>query len=620
MQHQQFADMYYDNPANRSPTSARQNSLHRQNSRQQFEAYGHLPSGLYTAEDHAQTFNGNPRFNPSDMRNATVGGYGNGGYDMGGQSWNAGAFGQNNTLNGLGASSLRKPPSRGGRSGLPSAWMDQQQMPMSQYAGPGLGGYGGQMGRHDMHSEPDEELIPTAIVIKNIPFAVKKEQLVTIMTEMGLPLPYAFNYHFDNGVFRGLAFANFTNPDETATVIDAMNHFELNGRKLRVEYKKMLPAAERERIEREKRERRGQLEEQHRPMAGGTLQTQASASSLSSRIINAGSPSPVSARQKIGPGFPATAYPDPNTGAEVDLNDPMTLQYYTKLLLFKEDQSRDLMVFAPTLSPPERRVVHTLAHHMGLGHVSKGEADRRAVHVFKEGRQRLSPPMPQLSHLQTEQRRQLNRAATTDFSDVRANEGYYAQNLRHQGSGYLGYHDTPNGLNPGANLRSAKSFADLRSYTPSPVPSTASFPAALSNNVQRLQQDFGRETGQSNTPTLMTPTSGLADRGDTTGLINGLGNMTIGGGFGGSPRGLRGFPSWESGNPGPIGSNRSFSTNYDDRSQSRSAMQQNGPERQPRGPLPERGAGFPRRQNGHVQRNSDELSQQSSAAEITVEH
>lgn len=148
--------------------------------------------------------------------------------------------------------------------------------------------------REPSYSDVDEELIPTAIVIKNIPFAVKKEQLVSLMTDMQLPLPYAFNYHFDNGVFRGLAFANFTTADETAVVISAMNHFELQGRKLRVEYKKMLPLAERERIEREKRERRGQLEEQHRPMPGG-LTTQPSMSSLSSHIP-ATSPSPVSAR------------------------------------------------------------------------------------------------------------------------------------------------------------------------------------------------------------------------------------------------------------------------------------------------------------------------------------
>lgn len=500
-------------------------------------------------------------------------------------------------------------------------WLDQPPpMPMNQmnpYMG-GIGGLGGGMRQETMSSDPDEDLIPTAIVIKNIPFAIKKEQLVQIMTEMGLPLPYAFNYHFDNGVFRGLAFANFTNPEETAAVIDSMNHFELNGRKLRVEYKKMLPAAERERIEREKRERRGQLEEQHRPLPPGTLQTQASAGSLSSRMMANHSPSPISARNlKPGGSFPEPS--EPPMQMDVDLNDPQALQFYSKLLLFKEDTSKDLIVFPHTLSPPERRIVHTLAHHMGLGHASKGEADRRAVHVFKDPSgnhtTRVSPPMPQISHLRQDDRRALNRSATTDFSDVRGD--HYYGNMRHQGSGYLGAHNEyPGGLGPGSNLRAAKSFADLRSYTPSPVPSTASFPAALRNNVASLQ-DFGRESNHSNTPTLMTPTSSLAERGETN-IINGLGSMNLGAGFGGSPRGLRGISSWDRENPaGPIGSHRSFSTNFDNRSTERAIG--GGPERQPRGPLPERGGFGRQRQNGHVARNSDELSQQSSAPEITVE-
>ncbi len=125
-------------------------------------------------------------------------------------------------------------------------------------------------------SDPDQ-LIPTAIVIKNIPFAVRKETLASIMLEMHLPQPYAFNYHFDNGVFRGLAFANFQSAEDTRVVIEAMNGMDVHGRKLRVEYKKMLPEAERERIEREKRERRGQLEEQHR---GPMLHQQSSIQSL----------------------------------------------------------------------------------------------------------------------------------------------------------------------------------------------------------------------------------------------------------------------------------------------------------------------------------------------------
>ena len=120
-------------------------------------------------------------------------------------------------------------------------------------------------------SKTGEDIIPNAIVIKNIPFAIKKEQLLDIISEMELPLPYAFNYHFDNGIFRGLAFANFSTPEETAEVIANLNGKEINGRKLKVEYKKMLPLAERERIEREKRERRGQLEEQHRSASSMSL-------------------------------------------------------------------------------------------------------------------------------------------------------------------------------------------------------------------------------------------------------------------------------------------------------------------------------------------------------------
>jgi RNA recognition motif-containing protein len=179
--------------------------------------------------------------------------------------------------------------------------MEPPSQAMPSFALPSLnnGNSGSMLNASYGHSEVDEELIPTAIVIKNIPFAVKKEQLVQLMTDLRLPLPYAFNYHFDNGVFRGLAFANFTTAEETAAVIDSMNHFELNGRKLRVEYKKMLPVAERERIEREKRERRGQLEEQHRPL-GGSLQSQQSFSSLASHVP-ASSPSPVSGMRGGGP-------------------------------------------------------------------------------------------------------------------------------------------------------------------------------------------------------------------------------------------------------------------------------------------------------------------------------
>jgi len=292
-------ESYYDATGSmRSTSGQHHNTLHRASSRQ-FETFAGQ-TGLYTAEDHAARYDhgrayDTTRIAPTAM---TYGGY----EASGAQTWNPSSFGNVGTLGGTmgGGSGRIKGPSRQ-RSALPSVRTpsiergirerereretdtaaDGKQMwtespsalpAVSPLAAMGGGGGGVPLGASPMRQEPvgsdmgEEELIPTAIVIKNIPFAVKKEQLVQLMTEISLPLPYAFNYHFDNGVFRGLAFANFTTAEETGAVIDMLNGFELQGRKLRVEYKKMLPIQERERIEREKRERRGQLEEQHRPV------------------------------------------------------------------------------------------------------------------------------------------------------------------------------------------------------------------------------------------------------------------------------------------------------------------------------------------------------------------
>ena len=302
--------------------------------------------------------------------------------------------------------------------------------------------------------------------------------------------------------------------------------------------------------------------------------------------------------------------------------------------------TREALIFPSNLAPSQRRIVHTLAHHMQLSHVSRGNGEQRQVHVFRPNGQGPSPPMPQMSLLQggDGSRRGLNRAATIDFNEARNNEqGLYNTNstLRgQQSSGFLGIPDSPGGLGAVANLRAAKSVADLRSYSPSPVPSASSFPVNLQPNIARYQQDYTASTGATGTPTLpsnVSPTTG--QHRDQDGLVNGFGSMSLGNGLGtngGSPRRLRNmmtFPdttqdsqSTSSGpaSAGAIGSNRSFSmnNNYD-------ASQDRGmPLRQPRGPG-ERGApGFSRgRQNGHQARGSDELrnGQQQPGVEIIVE-
>ncbi|KMU73098.1 hypothetical protein CISG_03358 [Coccidioides immitis RMSCC 3703] len=400
-------------------------------------------------------------------------------YDItGSQTWNANGLSGAHTLGSIGSNPL-SASARGrsnvrGRTGLPATWLDQQPAPLPSAFPLASGPIQPNPLRtenvnhgHNHNNDGEDELIPTAIVIKNIPFAVKKEQLIQLMTEMNLPLPYAFNYHFDNGVFRGLAFANFTSAEETATVIEVLNHFDLNGRKLRVEYKKMLPAQERERIEREKRERRGQLEEQHRPIAASQLQNQNSMSSLASHLQTT-SPSPVSQRQNA---------------LDLDMNDAQTLQFYSQMLLFKQDQNRESLIFPSTLTPLQRRTVHTLAHNMGLGHASRGTGDQRQVHVFRVAPgSNVSPPIPTLPttiHPADSARRGLNRAATIDFSEARGDAPNPFGTLRSHNSGYLGVLDSPGTFGSAQNLRAAKSFADLRSYTPSPAPSTASYPTAL---------------------------------------------------------------------------------------------------------------------------------------------
>lgn len=283
------------------------------------------------------------------------------------------------------------------------------------------------------------------------------------------------------------------------------------------------------------------------------------------------------------------------------------------------------MIFPTEIAPIQRRLIHSLAHSMGLQHISRGIGEQRQVHIYRgRGPSNISPPIPQIptSILPGDsQRRILNRAATTDFSEARGSYPEMYNTLRGQSSGLLDIPGSPGGFGIAPNLRTAKSYADLRSYTPSPVPSSASFPASLGANLSRYAE-YGNSSLASNTPTL-TPTAsstGMNTHRDEGLLVSGLSGLSLGGGHPFStPRELRPFASWDRDNQqsvtGPIGSNRSFSTGFDDQSRDRA---QGLPGRQPRGPHT-RGSGFPRgRPNGHHPHGSDEMDIQNGV-EIVVE-
>ncbi|KAF7860494.1 uncharacterized protein EAF02_010728 [Botrytis sinoallii] len=75
----------------------------------------------------------------------------------------------------------------------------------------------------------------------NIPFEKSSEDMIELMLDMGLPVPCAFKYQFDNGVFRGRVFVNFVDNRQASQAIDALQNFELDGKTLQVEFKNHIP-------------------------------------------------------------------------------------------------------------------------------------------------------------------------------------------------------------------------------------------------------------------------------------------------------------------------------------------------------------------------------------------
>ncbi|RDB21021.1 hypothetical protein Hypma_011391 [Hypsizygus marmoreus] len=342
-----------------------------------------------------------------------------------------------NALTSMSQSPLKNKPVR---SALPTQWLDNNSSdsrslsPNNNSDFSSAGGSPPPMGHLNPppmvpstpSQNPDDEVIPTAIVIKNIPFNVKRETLLDIIASLSIPTPYAFNYHLDQqGSFRGLAFANFRQAADADAVVAALNGFDVQGRKLRVEYKKVLQAGEKERIEREKAIRRMRSMQLEKEQTGVVYDDYGSGSALSSafspqRSFSSGSPyqqpqySPPNASAIPAPQYnlslnsapaaptqaPQSATPSVSgkvSADELDLNDPSTLEIYSRILLFKDDRMRDELAFSRSLSPKQRRVVHLLAQKLGVYHFSVGEGDERYAVVT-----RIDPQRQQQQQQQTQ--------------------------------------------------------------------------------------------------------------------------------------------------------------------------------------------------------------------------
>jgi R3H domain len=90
--------------------------------------------------------------------------------------------------------------------------------------------------------------------------------------------------------------------------------------------------------------------------------------------------------QTTPPALPATPSPSlkgNSASNELDLNDPSTLEIYSRILLFKDDHMSVELAFSRTLSPKQRRIVHLVAQKLGVYHYPVRKGDERYAVVTR---------------------------------------------------------------------------------------------------------------------------------------------------------------------------------------------------------------------------------------------
>jgi RNA recognition motif-containing protein len=330
------------------------------------------------------------------------------------------------------------------------------------------------------------------------------------------------------GQFRGLAFANFRVAADADAVVAALNGFDVQGRKLRVEYKKVLQAGEKERIEREKairRMRSMQLEkEQQMINAGGPVGNpyDEGYSPLHAPIMSQSRSFSGALPMVTMPGMPVpqpyiptpplvSSMTTPNLSmqktisgaqAELDLNDAATLEIYSRVLLFRDDAMRDELAFSRSLNPKQRRIVHLVAQKLGVYHYSLGEGDERYAVVTRREPNRNSetpgagtPNTERIGPIRHHSTQALNRSflsptsasSPSPFSNSTSANSVYQQ---------------PPVNTSNSALRSKRSMPDVKSlYTPQPRLTTR----ASNGNIREGYATFSspiRRTPSGGPPTV----------------------------------------------------------------------------------------------------------------------
>ncbi|KAJ2680346.1 Peptidyl-prolyl cis-trans isomerase pin4 [Coemansia spiralis] len=288
-----------------------------------------------------------------------------------------------------------------------------------------------------MANMPDDA-IPNAIVVKNINFAIKREELLQTMADLGLPLPYAFNYHFDSGVFRGLAFGNFRTPEEAARVIVGLNGLTLLGRPLKVEYKKALPGTappphpntiammnsasgaqpgmdvqgdngfgaslstgltqnqhQQQPLQQQPQQQQQQQFDRPIPRTRRTQNGEGAERPRSMMVLSTSSmsiPDSLSGhssqqqhqvqqqQQQINPKGSSA---NDDSSSMIDLDDEATRTLYDVVSHFRHDKNIAELEFPCTLNTKQRQTIMLISERFGLNHETKSDSNGRYIRVYK---------------------------------------------------------------------------------------------------------------------------------------------------------------------------------------------------------------------------------------------
>jgi len=99
-------------------------------------------------------------------------------------------------------------------------------------------------GRDPRTHELNSDYKNSTLVFKNLPFQLKQEKLEEMLNTIPQK-PLNVSYLYDaSGMFRGMAFVKYKDIEQSLKAFEAFNNLDINGRKLRIEYKRKVKEAD----------------------------------------------------------------------------------------------------------------------------------------------------------------------------------------------------------------------------------------------------------------------------------------------------------------------------------------------------------------------------------------